>query len=312
MEVVTVSEENEEIEEEEQESQNYEETDASGPSLGLVISFLMFCGIGYHLFTTGNLLDVPVWIGTVIAVFVILGSFNVNAQWEQSVTLRLGKFNRIKDAGFYLNIPFIENVIRRDIRVRSTAFTAEETLTKDNVPVNVGVVMFWKVEDPKKSVLTVQDYFGSISKAALTTLRGIIGQTTLADLLSDREKLDTKLKNIIDQKSERWGLNVESVEIREVKIPADLQNAMSRQAQAEREKTARITLAEAEIEMSVKMMHAARNYDRSPEAIKLRWMNQIHEIGLHGESAVIVIPAEMPIAGVSGLLNLERMAKKKK
>ncbi len=241
--------------------------------------------------------------GLIIA-WIIASSIRINNQWDNSIILRLGKFNRFKGPGVFFVIPFIEDVIKRDMRVRTTTFTAERTLTMDNVPVNVDAVLFWQIKDAQKSLTVVQDYFGSIVKASMTTMRDIIGQTNLATMLSDRTTMDEKLQKLIEAKASKWGLEVQSVEVRDIKIPPQLQDAMSRKAQAEKEKLARVELADSEVQIAKKFEDAAKIYERNPEAMKLRAMNMLYE-SVKEKGTFIIVPSDIVnTMGYSGTLGL--------
>ena len=205
--------------------------------------------------------------------------------------------------------------IRRDMRIRTTTFVAEEALTKDNVPVNVDAVLFWEIQDAKKSAIAIQDYLNSITRAAMTTMRDVIGQSELAKLLSDRMSLDKIMQALIDKKAVKWGLNVDSVEIREVRIPGPLQDVMSRQAQAERERLARITLADSEIQIAKKFSEAAKEYERDPNAMRLRAMNMLYE-SVKERGTYIIVPSDvvntMGFSGALATTALAEASKKKK
>ena len=246
----------------------------------------------------------------------ILAGLKVASEWERVPVLRLGRFVGFRGPGLFFIIPIIENSpFRIDTRIQVFDFkTDEKTLTKDNVPVNVGGVMYVQpiMKELNKVILNVADYKNAVSLAAQTTLRETIGKHTLQDLLGEREKIGFELKKIIDQKTEKYGLEVHSVEIKEVEIPQQLQDAIARVAEAERERQARVILSQAEVEAADKMVTAAKKYDKEPGAMELRWMNQIHEVGLDGKGTIIIIPADMPIAGVGGILGLKKMAESKK
>jgi regulator of protease activity HflC (stomatin/prohibitin superfamily) len=241
-------------------------------------------------------------------------------QWERAVVLRLGKFKEIRGPGLFLIIPIVDTIpYWIDLRIITTDFKAEQTLTKDNVPVDVDGVLFWKVEDPEKSVMNVQSYINAVSLASQTSLRDIIGRTPLADMISDREKIDKMLAGVIESKSKEWGVDIQSVEIREVRIPTDLQDAMSRQAQAERERQARVILGDSETQIAEKFAEAAKSYVNNPTAMHLRAMNMLYE-GLKEKGALVIVPSTavetMGLGGIAGLTslsrNLNRNTRKKK
>jgi regulator of protease activity HflC (stomatin/prohibitin superfamily) len=203
--------------------------------------------------------------------------------------LRLGRFRSLEGPGLFFIIPIIETVpYWIDTRVLASAFKAEKTLTKDTVPVDVDAVLFWKVIEPKKAALDVADYNGAINWAAQTALRDVIGKTLLADMLEGRDKISADLQKIIDERTEPWGVNVISVEVKDVLIPPALQDAMSMQAQAERERQARVILGDSERQVAEKFGEAAKTYANNPTAFHLRAMNMLYE-GLKRDNATIVI-----------------------
>jgi regulator of protease activity HflC (stomatin/prohibitin superfamily) len=213
------------------------------------------------------------------------------SQWERAVVLRLGRFQGLRGPGLFFLVPLVERVsFWVDQRVITTSFAAEETLTLDTVPVNVDAVLFWKVHDTEKAALEVQDYAQAVSWAAQTALRDIIGRTSLADLLRGRERIEAELQELIDERAMPWGINVQSVEMRDVIIPASLQDAMSREAQAAREKSARIILAQAEVEIAAQFEKASKTYATNPTALHLRAMNILYE-GLKEKGALMLIPS---------------------
>ena len=254
-------------------------------------------------------------VAAAIVFYLLSAGIKINAQWEQAVILRLGRYTRTAGPGPFLIVPIVEVAIMRDMRIRTTTFVAEEALTKDNVPVNVDAVLFWEVQDAKKSAIAIQDYLNSIIRAAMTTMRDVIGQSELAKLLSDRVSLDKILQTQIDKKAVKWGLNVDSVEIREVRIPGPLQDAMSRQAQAERERLARITLADSEIQIAKKFSDAAKQYEKDPNAMKLRAMNMLYE-SVKERGTYIIVPSDvvnsMGYSGALAVTALDQSIKKKK
>jgi len=254
-------------------------------------------------------------VAAAIVYYLVSAGIKINAQWEQAVILRLGRYTRTAGPGLFLIIPLVEVTIRRDMRIRTTTFVAEEALTKDNVPVNVDAVLFWEVQDAKKSAIAIQDYLNSITRAAMTTMRDVIGQSELAKLLSDRMSLDKIMQALIDKKAVKWGLNVDSVEIREVRIPGPLQDVMSRQAQAERERLARITLADSEIQIAHKFSQAAKEYERDPNAMKLRAMNMLYE-SVKERGTYIIVPSDivnsMGFSGALAVTALDQAIKKNK
>ncbi len=214
-------------------------------------------------------------------------------EWEKGVLLRLGKFNRVLEPGIVWLIPgfdIISSIV--DMRIRATSFSAEKALTKDTVPVDVDAVLFWVVFDAQRAILEVEHYESTINWIAQTTLRDIIGRSELAKLISDREGLDGELQVILDSKTSEWGITVQSVEIRDVKIPSTLEDALSRKAQAAREKEARIILSESEREVALQMKEAAAVYEQDETSLQLRMMNMTYE-AVKEKGALMVIPSNM-------------------
>jgi len=224
-------------------------------------------------------------------------------QWERAVVLRLGRYVGLRGPGLFWIIPFVDSISAWvDQRVITTSFAAEETLTSDTVPVNVDAVLFWMVYDPEKAALEVQNYPQAVSWAAQTGLRDIIGRTSLTDLLRGRERIEEELQQLIDERSNPWGVTVQSVEMRDVIIPAALQDAMSREAQAAREKQARIILGQAEVEIAHSFETAARSYQNNPTALHLRAMNMLYE-GLKEKGALMLVPSSaVESMGMGGLM----------
>jgi len=234
---------------------------------------------------------------------ILMQSPKVARQWERAVVLRLGKYQGLRGPGLFWIVPFIDTVTSWiDQRVITTNFNAEETLTSDTVPVNVDAVLFWMVYDPEKAALEVQDYARAVSWAAQTALRDIIGRTSLTDLLRGRERIEGELQKLIDDRCTPWGVTVQSVEMRDVVIPTSLQDAMSREAQAAREKAARIILGEAEVEIAHLFQKAAISYHDNPTALHLRAMNILYE-GLKEKGALMLVPSTaVESMGLGGLL----------
>ena len=240
----------------------------------------------------------------------IIGAMSprVAQQWERAIVLRLGKFVGLRGPGLFWIVPFIDTVSRLiDQRVITTGFAAEQTLTSDTVPVNVDAVLFWVVYDAEKAALEVQNYSVAIGWAAQTALRDIIGRTSLADLLRGRDKIEEELQKLIDARTTPWGVTVQSVEMRDIVIPSQLQEAMSREAQAAREKRARIILGEAEMEIAHSFETAARVYQDNPTALHLRAMNMLYE-GLKEKGALMLVPSTaVESMGMGGLLGAAAM-----
>lgn len=249
----------------------------------------------------------PIAVAVVVAAIVLV-SLQMAKAWEKAVVLRAGHFSRLVGPGLFWLIPAVDAIANWiDHRVQTTTFTAEESLTKDTVPVDVDAVLFWIVWDAQKAALEVADYGAAIGWAAQTALRDIIGTTTLADLLSNRQTVDEYLQKAIDARTTPWGITVQSVEIRDIKIPDVLQDAMSRQAQAERERQARVILGSAEKEIAQTFVDAAQAYEGNPTALHLRAMNMLYE-GLKEKGAMIVVPStaveSMGLGTITGLTGL--------
>jgi regulator of protease activity HflC (stomatin/prohibitin superfamily) len=234
---------------------------------------------------------------------VLMQAPRIAQQWERAVILRLGRFIGLRGPGLFWVVPFVDRVSSWvDQRTITTSFAAEQTLTSDTVPVSVDAVLFWLVHDVQKAALEVQDYSQAVSWAAQTALRDIIGRTELTDLLRGRERIETELQQLIDQRSNPWGVTVSSVEMRDVVIPDALQDAMSREAQAAREKAARIILGEAEKEIAHSFEEAAKSYANNPTALHLRAMNMLYE-GLKEKGALMLIPSSaVESMGMGGLM----------
>jgi regulator of protease activity HflC (stomatin/prohibitin superfamily) len=251
-----------------------------------------------------------VWIAVVaVAIAVVISlSIKIADQWEKAVVLRLGKFHELKGPGLFFIIPIVDSIVYWiDTRVITGSFKAEKTLTKDTVPVDVDAVLFWKVLDPKRAALDVADYRSAISWASQTALRDVIGKTMLCDMLEGRDKISNELQKIIDARTEPWGVNVISVEVKDVLIPAALEDAMSMQAQAERERQARVILGDSERQVAEKFGEAAKTYINNPVALHLRAMNMLYE-GLKQNATIVIVPSTvtdtMNLGGMAGLTAL--------
>jgi len=254
-------------------------------------------------------------VGVIVGVLLgllLAQSPKVAKQWEKAVVLRLGRYVGLRGPGLFWVVPLVETVSAWvDQRIITTSFAAEQTLTSDTVPVNVDAVLFWMVYDPEKAALEVQDYPQAVSWAAQTALRDIIGRTSLTELLRGRERIETELQQLIDERSNPWGVTVQSVEMRDVIIPDSLQDAMSREAQASREKQARIILGEAEVEIAHMFEQAARSYKDNPTALHLRAMNMLYE-GLKEKGALMLVPSSaVESMGMGGLLGAAAMRQQK-
>lgn len=258
-------------------------------------------------------------IGFLISlILVALLSIRVISEWNRMAVLRLGKYVGIIGPGLYLIIPFIESTpINVDLRVISTTFTAEKTLTKDNVPVDVDAILFWQVHDPENAILNVQNYFNSVQLASQTAMRDVIGKSELSQMLAGRDIIGKDIQELIEERIHTWGIDAISVEIRDVKIPDELQNAMARVATSDREKQARVILAESESLAAEKMIEAARKYESDPFAMQLRALNMMYEVSTSGKNLIVFIPTEnkgysMPTPiGIVGLDEAMRMAQGK-
>lgn len=267
--------------------------------------------------TGANPIFTAVWaVGFILAGGYFLFAIKVAQQWEKAVMLRLGKFHGLRGPGLFWIVPVIDSTTMWiDHRVMVTPFNAEKTLTKDTVPVDVDAVLFWVIWDAEKAALEVQDYRQSISWAAQTALREVIGQMTLADILIGRAKMDAELQKIIDERTTPWGISVQSVEIRDVIIPQGLEDAMSQQAQAERERQSRVILGEAEMQIADSFAEASKAYINNPTALHLRAMNMLFE-GLKEKGALVIVPSSavdtMNLGGLSGMVSLAQQNQAKK
>jgi regulator of protease activity HflC (stomatin/prohibitin superfamily) len=252
-------------------------------------------------------------IASVIVAALIARAIRVAAAWERAVVLRLGKFRGLQGPGVFSIIPILDTIpYLIDVRVITSTFKAEKTLTRDTVPVDVDAVLFWKVLDPERAALAVADYSSAISWAAQTALRDVIGKTLLAEMLEGRERISSELQRIIDARTEPWGIQVQSVEVRDVLIPPGLQDAMSMQAQAERERQARVILGDSERQIAEKFGEAARTYASDPTALHLRAMNMLYE-GLKHNATIVLVPSTavetMQLGSVAGITALADLAK---
>jgi regulator of protease activity HflC (stomatin/prohibitin superfamily) len=280
---------------------------SSGPRANVVaVAIMLMCvaiGVAGMYATNPIALVVMVLVG-----LVLMQSPRIAQQWERAIVLRFGRFIGLRGPGLFWIVPFVDTVSSWiDQRTITTSFAAEQTLTSDTVPVNVDAVLFWMVHDAEKAALEVQDYAQAVSWAAQTALRDIIGRTALADLLRGREQIEAELQQLIDQRSNPWGVTVSSVEMRDVVIPVALQDAMSREAQASREKQARIILGQAEMEIAHSFQEAAKSYQDNPTALHLRAMNMLYE-GLKEKGALMLIPSSaVESMGMGGMLGAAAM-----
>jgi regulator of protease activity HflC (stomatin/prohibitin superfamily) len=289
-------------------------------SFSVLIFFVILAiglGLAYSVYGfqegTGALL-----VGAVTFFFALLVSsaIKIADQWEKAVVLRLGRFDSLRGPGLFFIIPIVDTVAYWiDCRVITTSFTAEKTLTKDTVPVDVDAVLFWKVLDAKKAALEIAEYRNAINWASQTALRDVIGKTMLSEMLEGRDKMSEQLQKIIDDRTEPWGINVISVEVKDVLIPNSLQDAMSMQAQAERERQARVILGDSERQVAEKFGEAAKTYENNPTALHLRAMNMLYE-GLKTNSTIVIVPSSaletMQLGGLAGMTALTMGLKKER
>ena len=278
---------------------------------GAIFGILMAITVLGAVLMDGQVADA--WIGPFVIVMTLLSVYilfalKVASQWEKAIVLRLGKFHTLRGPGLFWIVPIIDAIPSWiDHRVMVTPFSAEKTLTKDTVPVDVDAVLFWVVWDAEKAALEVKDYQSAIAWAAQTALRDIIGRMMLADILVGRSAIDEELQHIIDERTTPWGVTVNSVEIRDIVIPQDLEDAMSRQAQAERERQARVILGESEKQIAASFSEASQFYVNNPTALHLRAMNMLFE-GLKEKGALVIVPSSavdtMNLGGLSGVISM--------
>lgn len=270
-------------------------------AIGLAIAYTS----NNNLAGTGTMIIAAI---TFLIAIIVSSAIKIADQWEKAVVLRLGRFQSLRGPGIFFIIPIIDNVAYWiDTRVITTSFTAEKTLTKDTVPVDVDAVLFWKVLDAKKAALEIAEYRNAINWASQTALRDVIGKTMLSEMLEGRDKMSNQLQKIIDDRTEPWGINVISVEVKDVNIPSSLQDAMSMQAQAERERQARVILGDSERQVAEKFGEAAKTYADNPTALHLRAMNMLYE-GLKTNSTIVIVPSSaldtMQLGGLAGMTAL--------
>ena len=274
-----------------------------------IVVLLVPAALGLTLsVTTGS----SVWvIGGALLGLAAAQSPKIISQWERGILLRLGRYVGMRGPGLFFIIPFVDRISAYiDQRVVTTGFAAEQTLTADTVPVNVDAVLFWMVHNPERAALEVQDYQEAVSWAAQTALRDIIGRTSLTDLLRGRERIEQELQTLIDSRSTAWGVTVQSVEMRDIVIPPSLQDAMSREAQASREKQARVILGQAEVEIAKSFELAAQSYQNNPTALHLRAMNMLYE-GLKEKGALMLVPSSaVESMGMGGLMGAAALMQK--
>jgi regulator of protease activity HflC (stomatin/prohibitin superfamily) len=279
-------------------------------SFATLVFFLILAlgaALAYALWPA-RLASVASFVAAFVLSLIVSRSIRVAAPWDKAVVLRLGRFRALRGPGLFFIIPVIDTIAYWiDTRVITSSFKAEKTLTKDTVPVDVDAVLFWKVIDPQKAALAVAEYSSAISWASQTALRDVIGKTLLADMLEGRSKISSELQQIIDQRTEPWGVNVIAVEVRDVLIPTALQDAMSMQAQAERERQSRVILGDSERQVAEKFGEAARTYANDPIALHLRAMNMLYE-GLKQNATIVLVPSSaletMQLGGLAGITAL--------
>ena len=281
------------------------------PIAGTIFTVVLLIAVFGAILGDGKYSDAVLggWVvaWTLIGVY-ILFALKVASQWEKAVVLRLGKFMKLAGPGPFWIIPIIDTTPTWiDHRVMVTPFAAQKTLTKDTVPVDVDAVLFWVVWDAEKAALEVENYRAAVDWAAQTALRDIIGRMMLADILVGRSMIDKELQQVIDERTTPWGVSVQSVEIRDIVIPQDLEDAMSRQAQAERERQARVILGESEKQIAESFAEASQAYINNPTALHLRAMNMLFE-GLKEKGAMVIVPSSavdtMNLGGLSGMISL--------
>ena len=263
----------------------------------------------HFLFTSSTVLGNTInSLSIFVIALVVSSAIKIADPWDKAIILRLGKFHSLRGPGLFLIIPVLDTIpYWIDTRVITTSFNAEKTLTKDTVPVDVDAVLFWKVTDPQKAAMEVADYISAISLASQTALRDVIGKTMLSEMLAGRDTISVILQKIIDERTTSWGIHVISVEVKDVLIPRVLENAMSMQAQAERERQARIILGDSELQVAAKFGEAALTYANNPVALHLRAMNMLYE-GLKQNSTIVIVPSSaidtMQLGGLAGLTAL--------
>jgi SPFH domain / Band 7 family len=281
------------------------------PHVNVISLLFLFVSAGSGIVVTVLMNNPMPMIVGFIAGGILALSPKVAQQWERAIVLRLGQYAGMQGPGLFWIIPGIDQISSWiDQRTITTSFAAEQTLTSDTVPVNVDAVLFWMVYDAEKAALEVQQYQDAVSWAAQTALRDIIGRTSLSDLLRGREKIEEQLQELIDGRCNPWGVTVQSVEMRDVIIPDALQDAMSREAQAAREKAARIILGEAEVEIAKLFQAASLSYHDNPTALHLRAMNMLYE-GLKEKGAMMIVPSTaVESMGMGGLMGMAAMAQR--
>ena len=276
--------------------------------ISITVFIVMFGLTGWFFYL--EYLNVPAAIILTIISIIIARSIHIADQWEKAVVLRMGKFNGLKGPGIFMIVPILDKVDKFiDQRVRVTEFKADQTLTKDTVPVNVDAVVYWTVWDVEKAALEVQDYQTAIWQIAQTALRDMIGKNELAELLQERDKVADDLQKILDHNTNPWGITCQTVGIKDIIIPQTLADAMSKEAQAERERRARVILGTAETEIAEKFAKASEQYKNNPVALHLRGMNMLFE-GLKEKGSMVIVPSSaldsMNLGAMGGLISLAK------
>jgi regulator of protease activity HflC (stomatin/prohibitin superfamily) len=284
-------------------------TTSSFPQLVFVVILVLGSLAAYGLYSARSAFaGIVVFLLSILVAAFVAASIRVADQWTRAIVLRLGKFRGLEGPGLFFILPIVESIpYWIDTRVLSSSFKAEKTLTKDTVPVDVDAVLFWQIVDPKMAALNVADYQSAISWASQTALRDVIGKTMLCDMLEGRDKISDALQQIIDARTEPWGIHVISVEVKDVLIPPALEDAMSMQAQAERERQARVILGDSERQVAEKFGEAAKTYINNPVALHLRAMNMLYE-GLKQNATIVIVPSTavetMQLGSMAGLTAL--------
>jgi regulator of protease activity HflC (stomatin/prohibitin superfamily) len=284
---------------------------ASGFARVSSVGFLVFFVCLIAGFATGAFVrsGIPLFAGAFAGTYFLL-AIKIVDQWEKVAVLRFGRFRELKGPGMFLIIPVVESLSRYvDQRVRVTTVSAESTLTRDTVPVNVDAIIFWLVWNAEKAIFEVEDFIEAITLGSQTALRESIGRHQLAQMITERETMGRELQRILDEKTTSWGITVQSVEIRDVRIPQALENAMSQQAQADRERQARVILADAEVQVSEQFAKASQFYADNPVALHLRGMNMLFEAMRDKGSMVVVPSSALETMGLGGTLAATSMFK---
>jgi regulator of protease activity HflC (stomatin/prohibitin superfamily) len=276
---------------------------------GVAVAAFVFCILGGFAATRLTVSPFPILVGLVIGVYLLL-AIKVVDQWERVAVLRFGRFKGLRGPGVFLIVPILDTLSRYvDQRVRVTTVSAESTLTRDTVPVNVDAIIFWLVWSAEKAIFEVENFMDAIALSSQTALRESIGRHQLAQMITERETLGHELQKILDEKTTPWGITVQSVEIRDVRIPQALENAMSQQAQADRERQARVILGDAEVQVSEQFAKASQVYSENPVALHLRGMNMLFEAMRDKGSMVVVPSSAIETMGLGGTLAATAIAK---